>query len=300
MCSTMAGPMPGSAPAGNIIQSCRSRCRSRRYPDRGSLGPARSNCLPPIEAVTVHNELSSAHITFVDDAGAGESATGAAGSPVMGIQYHWLNRGYKFVRRLPWQTSSSRQAQDLAKGACGSARRALHPRPQGRRNWSKPNGTRCGLSTRTPASRKVGPALPHPRVLRPASANAWPTKSFCSSRAATVVPIAGALNFVGPDTLYGRYWGTIDNVPFLHFELCYYQAIEWAIEHRLGSSRPEPKASTRWRGAMNRWSRRACISFRIASFKDAVAEFLHSRACRGRDRSGVAPPRSSLSLFSLR
>lgn len=42
--------------------------------------------------------------------------------------------------------------------------------------------------------------------------------------------IAGALNFVGPDALYGRYWGCSQNVPFLHFELCYYQAIEYAIQ----------------------------------------------------------------------
>ena len=48
-------------------------------------------------------------------------------------------------------------------------------------------------------------------------------------------PIAGALNVIGPDSLYGRYWGTIDEVPFLHFELSYYQAIEWAIEHKLAS-----------------------------------------------------------------
>ena len=46
-------------------------------------------------------------------------------------------------------------------------------------------------------------------------------------------PIAGALNLIGGDTLYGRYWGTIDEVPNLHFELCYYQAIEWAIENGL-------------------------------------------------------------------
>ena len=46
------------------------------------------------------------------------------------------------------------------------------------------------------------------------------------------VPIAGALNFIGPDTLYGRYWGCTEEVPFLHFELCYYQAIEWAMRAR--------------------------------------------------------------------
>lgn len=46
-------------------------------------------------------------------------------------------------------------------------------------------------------------------------------------------PIAGALNFLGKDTLYGRNWGAIRHVPFLHFELCYYQAIDFAIAHGL-------------------------------------------------------------------
>ncbi|MFN3514732.1 MAG: GNAT family N-acetyltransferase [Phenylobacterium sp.] len=46
--------------------------------------------------------------------------------------------------------------------------------------------------------------------------------------------IAGALNLIGGDCLYGRNWGCIVDVPFLHFELCYYQAIEWAIARGLG------------------------------------------------------------------
>jgi len=46
-------------------------------------------------------------------------------------------------------------------------------------------------------------------------------------------PIAGTLNMVGKDTLYGRYWGASREVPFLHFELCYYQAIDYAIVHHL-------------------------------------------------------------------
>ena len=45
--------------------------------------------------------------------------------------------------------------------------------------------------------------------------------------------VAGALNLIGGDTLYGRYWGTIGDYPCLHFELCYHQAIEWAIENKL-------------------------------------------------------------------
>src|SRR5215510_5841399 len=40
--------------------------------------------------------------------------------------------------------------------------------------------------------------------------------------------IAGALNFIGSDTLFGRNWGAIEHHPFLHFELCYYQAIDFA------------------------------------------------------------------------
>jgi uncharacterized protein len=45
--------------------------------------------------------------------------------------------------------------------------------------------------------------------------------------------IAGALNFIGSDALYGRNWGAIEPQPFLHFELCYYQAMEWGIAHGL-------------------------------------------------------------------
>ncbi|HEY7248483.1 MAG TPA: GNAT family N-acetyltransferase [Xanthobacteraceae bacterium] len=45
--------------------------------------------------------------------------------------------------------------------------------------------------------------------------------------------IAGAINFIGSDTLFGRHWGAAEYHPFLHFELCYYQAIEYAIAHKL-------------------------------------------------------------------
>ena len=53
-------------------------------------------------------------------------------------------------------------------------------------------------------------------------------------------PIAGALNFIGRDALYGRQWGALEDVPFLHFELCYYQAIDFAIAR--GLSRVEAGA----------------------------------------------------------
>ena len=46
-------------------------------------------------------------------------------------------------------------------------------------------------------------------------------------------PVAGALNLLGEDVLYGRNWGTLVDAPFLHFELCYYQALDFAIAHGL-------------------------------------------------------------------
>lgn len=45
--------------------------------------------------------------------------------------------------------------------------------------------------------------------------------------------VAGALNFIGSDALYGRYWGGVERHPYLHFEVCYYQAIEFAIAQKL-------------------------------------------------------------------
>src|SRR6478735_11883933 len=45
--------------------------------------------------------------------------------------------------------------------------------------------------------------------------------------------IAGAINFIGSDTLYGRNWGALEHHPFLHFEVCYYQAIDFAIQRKL-------------------------------------------------------------------
>jgi hypothetical protein len=46
-------------------------------------------------------------------------------------------------------------------------------------------------------------------------------------------PVAGALNLIGGDCLYGRYWGAIEHHPCLHFEVCYYQAIDYAIRHKI-------------------------------------------------------------------
>jgi uncharacterized protein len=87
-------------------------------------------------------------------------------------------------------------------------------------------------------------------------------------------PIAGALNFVGPDCLYGRYWGCTRDVPFLHFELCYYQAIDYAIAH--GLARVEAGAQGEHKLARGYEAVPTYSAHYIAneSFRSAVADFL--------------------------
>jgi predicted N-acyltransferase len=102
-------------------------------------------------------------------------------------------------------------------------------------------------------------------------------------------PIAGALNFIGSDTLYGRNWGTIDDQPFLHFELCYYQAIEWAIDHGLtyveAGAQGEHKLARGYRPTTT-YSAHWIANL---SFRRAVADFLdHERKDVARESTMLA------------
>ncbi len=87
-------------------------------------------------------------------------------------------------------------------------------------------------------------------------------------------PVAGALNFIGRETLYGRYWGCVEDHPCLHFELCYYRAIDFAIRHRIG--RVEAGAQGAHKLARG-YLPVQCHSLHWiadASFRDAVAHYL--------------------------
>ena len=101
-------------------------------------------------------------------------------------------------------------------------------------------------------------------------------------------PVAGALNVIGKDALYGRYWGCTQQIPFLHFELCYYQAIDAAIER--GLSRVEAGAQgghklARGYAPVETWSAHWIAD---PGFREAVADFL------AREREGVAADRNFL------
>ena len=86
--------------------------------------------------------------------------------------------------------------------------------------------------------------------------------------------VAGALNFIGDDTLYGRNWGCIEDHPMLHFEACYYQAIEFAIAH--GLAFVEAGAQGPHKLARGYLPQRTCSAHWIAhdGFRDAVARYL--------------------------
>ena len=97
-------------------------------------------------------------------------------------------------------------------------------------------------------------------------------------------PIAGALNLIGSHALYGRYWGAIEEHPFLHFELCYYQAIEWGIAH--GMRRVEAGAQGEHKLARGYEPVKTYSAHWIAdpSFRRAVANYLEQeRAQVARD-----------------
>jgi predicted N-acyltransferase len=95
-------------------------------------------------------------------------------------------------------------------------------------------------------------------------------------------PIAGALNLVGEDALYGRYWGCIEEVPFLHFELSYYQAIEWACAHGLACVQAGAQGEHKIARGYEPVITRSAHFIPHRSFRDAVAQFIDA------EREGVA------------
>ena len=86
--------------------------------------------------------------------------------------------------------------------------------------------------------------------------------------------IAGALNLIGSDALYGRYWGAVEDLPYLHFEVCYYQAIDFALKH--GLKRVEAGAQGAHKLARGYLPTTTHSGHYIAdpSFRRAVADYL--------------------------
>ena len=181
--------------------------------------------------ITAQNRLSSLHATFCTSEEA-EALAGVEGTlHRVTQQFHWQNRGYggfdDFLADL-----SSRKRKMIRKERETARASGLTIRALTGDEIEPPHWDAFWAFYQDTGSRKWG----HPYLTRDAFRHFHDTMrhdillvlAFDGPR-----PVAGALNFIGRDTLYGRYWGCIEDHPCLHFELCYYQAIDWAITHGL-------------------------------------------------------------------
>jgi predicted N-acyltransferase len=181
------------------------------------------------EQVVHSNRLSGAHATFIDPA---ELPTFEDAGWLIRVdsQFHWHNEAYgSFDDFLGTLSSRKRKAIRKERAAAldgltvehvtGAAITERHwdafwifYQDTGARKWGQPYLTRSFFSL-------LGQRMADRLLL-----------VFALHEGE---PIAGALNLIGADTLYGRYWGAVAEVPHLHFEICYYQAIDFAIAHGL-------------------------------------------------------------------
>jgi len=191
-----------------------------------SLAPA---LIAGIETVVERNQLSSAHATFIapDQVPLFEAADWLIRED---SQFHWTNRGYgDFSDFLAELSSAKRKNIRKERERAVEGLEIVHLtgaeltqahwdafwifyQDTGARKWGRPYLTREFFSI-------IGETMADRLLL---------VLALRDGR-----PIAGALNMIGTDTLYGRYWGCTQDVPHLHFELCYYQAIDIAIARGL-------------------------------------------------------------------
>ncbi|MGY6697403.1 MAG: GNAT family N-acetyltransferase [Roseinatronobacter sp.] len=182
--------------------------------------------LQSMASLARENRLSSAHVTFCT---AEEAAEGDAQGYLHRVteQFHWENPGYgsfdDFLQALSSRKRKTlRKERATAQGFGGTIRQvtgdALEPhhwdafwqfyQDTGARKWGTPYLTRRFFDL-------VQSSMREDVLLVLAERDG--------------VPVAGALNFIAQDTLFGRYWGCVEEHPCLHFELCYYQAMDFAI-----------------------------------------------------------------------
>jgi predicted N-acyltransferase len=175
-------------------------------------------------------KLSSVHVTFcAEDEW---EALGQAGwLQRIGMQFHWENAGYSSFEDFLAALSSRkrkvlrRERRDAA--GVGLTFHSLAGKDITERHWDA--FYRFYTST---VDRKWGSAYLTRRFFSLLSERLGDRVVLMLAEHGST-PVAGALNLAGRDALYGRNWGCRGDWPFLHFELCYYRAIDWAITHGL-------------------------------------------------------------------
>ena len=223
------------------------------------------------ETVVRQNGLSSAHATFVAP-GQMPLFEEAGWLVRRDIQFHFANAGYRsFDDFLATLTSAKRKQlrKERARAVEGLRIEELTGDSIRPEHWDA-----MWLFYQDTGARKWG----HPYLTREAF-------DLMGARMAEQIilliaydgderPVAGALHFLGADTLYGRYWGCQIDIPYLHFELCYYRAIDIAIER--GLARVEAGAQgghklARGYGPVATWSAHFIAD---PGFRRAVADYL--------------------------
>jgi len=174
--------------------------------------------------------LSSVHATFCTEAEWNE--LGEAGwLRRMGMQFHWDNHGYAifddFLGALSSRKRKSLRRERRDANNCGLEFVALRGGDISKAHWAA--FFRFYTST---VDRKWGSAY-LTEAFFPLLGKYLGDRVVLMLAMQAGKPVAGALNLVGTDALYGRNWGCSGDFPFLHFELCYYRAIDFAIEHKL-------------------------------------------------------------------
>jgi len=174
--------------------------------------------------------LSSVHVTFCSEAD--WHALGDAGwLQRIGTQFHWENAGYAtfddFLGALNARKRKSLKRERRDANAAGLDFVALRGADITAKHWAAFH--QFYMST---VDRKWGSAYLTKRFF-PMLSERLGDQVVLMMAMNGDTPVAGALNLVGGGALYGRNWGCQGDWPFLHFELCYYRAIEFAIEHKL-------------------------------------------------------------------
>ncbi len=183
-----------------------------------------------IKNLTINNNLSSAHINFLSNDHK-EILTSNNWIKRMGLQFHWENNRYQSFNEFLFQLKShkrkmiKKEREYLQKLDISIVK--LTGDDLTSSVWDKFYS--FYLDT---IDRKWGGAYLNREFFELISEKMSSKILLIISKKDNDI-IAGALNFIGNDKLFGRNWGSKINIPFLHFELCYYQAIEFAIQNQL-------------------------------------------------------------------
>ena len=175
-------------------------------------------------------KVSSVHVTFCEEAE--YEALGEAGwLQRLGIQYHWQNEGYAafddFLAALSSRKRKSIRRERRDAQSAGLEFVAVRGPDVTKAEWAA--FYRFYEST---VDRKWGSAYLTEKFF-PLLGERLGERVVLMLARQGGKPVAGALNLAGTNALYGRNWGCLGDFPFLHFELCYYQAIDFAIAHGL-------------------------------------------------------------------